>query len=61
VRVDFGLKSSTGRLLPIQSLSADEQGRYSGVVVVPLGVEVGDYELVVSTPGDTRCGKGSVE
>jgi hypothetical protein len=60
VRVDFGLKNS-GRVTQIQSMSSDEQGRYSGVIVVPLGIEVGDYELVVSTEGDSRCGSGSVE
>jgi hypothetical protein len=61
VRVDFGLKSTAGRTIPIQSLSADDQGRYSGAIVIPLGVDVGDYEVVVSTPGDARCGRGSME
>jgi hypothetical protein len=61
VRVDFGLKNSAGRVTPIQSMSSDDKGRYAGVIVVPLGVDVGDYELVVSTEGDTRCGAGSVE
>jgi hypothetical protein len=61
VRVDFGLKNSAGRVTQIQSMSSDDQGRYSGVIVVPLGVEVGDYELVVSTEGDSRCGAGSVQ
>jgi transglutaminase-like putative cysteine protease len=58
VRVDFELVASDGRKIPIQSLSADERGRYKGAVIVPLGVDVGDYELSVSTPGDARCGVG---
>jgi hypothetical protein len=59
VRVDFALKSGAGTVMPIQSLSADGEGRYSGAIVVPLGVDVGDYEVLVSTPGGERCGPGS--
>jgi hypothetical protein len=59
VRVDFALKNASGSVTPIQSLSSDEQGRYSGAIVVPLGVDVGDYEVVVSTPGGERCGQGT--
>lgn len=61
VRVDFALKSDTGNLIPIQSLSAGEDGKYDGAIVVPPNLEVGEYELVVSTPGDARCGAGKSE
>jgi hypothetical protein len=61
VRVDFSLRSENGRVYPIQSLSASDDGRFEGAVVVPLGLEVGEYEVVVSTPGDTRCGAGQSE
>ncbi|MBK7581270.1 MAG: transglutaminase domain-containing protein [Myxococcales bacterium] len=58
VRVDFALRSDSGKLIPIQSLSAGEDGKYDGAIVVPPNLEVGEYELVVSTPGDARCGAG---
>ena len=57
VRVDFALRSSSGNSIPIQSLSTDAEGRYSGAIVVPLGVDVGDYEIVVFTPGNEACGR----
>jgi hypothetical protein len=61
VRVDFALRSGSGRTIPIQSLSAGDDGRYEGAIVVPFNLDVGDYELVVSTPGDGRCGAGRSE
>ncbi len=42
----------------IGSLSTDERGRYDGAVVVPRDLSLGDYDLVVQTPGDARCGAG---
>jgi hypothetical protein len=42
----------------IGSLSTDERGHYDGAVVVPRDLALGDYELVVQTPGDARCGAG---
>jgi hypothetical protein len=57
VRVDITLKSD---LLPqgaaVGSLSTNDQGRFDGSVVVPSDFGVGEYEIVVSTPGDARCG-----
>lgn len=61
VRVDFALKHESGKLIPIQSLSAGDDGKYQGAIVVPPNLEVGEYELVVSTPGDARCGAGAGE
>jgi hypothetical protein len=59
VRVDVGL---VGPSLPmgvtLGSLSTDEQGSFTGAVVVPRDFGLGDYELRVSTPGDARCGSG---
>ncbi|MFT3768760.1 MAG: transglutaminase domain-containing protein [Minicystis sp.] len=43
---------------PIGSLSTDERGHYDGAVVVPRDLSLGDYELVVQTQGDARCGAG---
>jgi hypothetical protein len=42
----------------VGSLSTDEQGRYDGAVVIPRDFSLGDYELVVATPGDNRCAPG---
>jgi hypothetical protein len=42
----------------IGSLSTDEHGRYDGAVVIPRDFALGDYDLVVQTQGDTRCGAG---
>jgi hypothetical protein len=43
---------------PIGSLSTDERGQYDGAVVVPRDLVLGDYDLIVQTPGDLRCGAG---
>ena len=42
----------------IGSLSSDERGDYSGAVVVPADVPIGDHELVVATAGGAKCGPG---
>lgn len=42
----------------IGSLSTDERGRFDGSVVIPRDFTLGDYDLVVSTPGDNRCAPG---
>ncbi len=62
VRVDFALRSDSGTSIPIQSLSTGDDGRYAGAIVVPLNLDVGNYELMVSTPGDSEhCGRGHSE
>jgi hypothetical protein len=58
VRVDFALRSGNGKPIKIQSMPSGPDGRYSGSIVVPMNVDVGDYELIASTPGDARCGEG---
>jgi len=55
-RVDVGLRNSAGRSLAIAALPTDAAGKFTGRVSVPLDVAVGDYELVVSTPGAGPCG-----
>jgi hypothetical protein len=42
----------------IGSLSTDEHGKYDGAVVIPRDFSLGDYDLLVQTPGDLRCGAG---
>jgi len=45
-------------LLMVGELATDEAGAYSGVIVVPKSVGVGNYELFASTSGNDRCGGG---
>ncbi len=62
IRIDVKLKSdahSDG--VPIGSLSTDESGVYDGSVIVPRDLAAGDYDLLISTPGDSHCGAGSVQ
>lgn len=62
VRVDVVLTSREvpdGRVLG--SLSADDAGAFDGAVVVPRDLGLGDYDLVVVSPGDSRCGWGRSE
>jgi hypothetical protein len=42
----------------VGSLSTDDKGRYDGAVVIPRDFALGDYDLVVQTSGDARCGPG---
>ncbi len=60
-RVDVALSLPNRRARPIGSLSADAKGVYSGQVVIPLDADVGEYDIVVSTPGDARCGPGTAQ
>ncbi len=61
VRVDVVVKSAevTGRLLG--SLSTDDEGGFEGTAVVPRDLAAGDYDIVVVTAGDKRCGAGASE
>jgi hypothetical protein len=63
VRVDFELRPSAGSgrtdVLRLGTLFTDAEGRYEHRVVVPFDIEVGDYEVVASTPGGAGCGQGA--
>jgi hypothetical protein len=58
-RVDVMLRDTSGVSTTIQSLAADEQGRFDSAVTVPFDLRVGDYDVLVTTPGTTKCGAGS--
>jgi hypothetical protein len=60
VRVDVELvdQAHEGQELPLGALATDGEGQFQGAVVVPSSASIGDYELVLTTPGDARCGKG---
>lgn len=44
--------------MPLGALATDEKGRFSGAIVIPPTVGVGEHDLTISTPGDIRCGRG---
>lgn len=60
VRVDILLAGDDARTQPgvVGSLSTDEKGHYEGAVVIPRDFALGEYRLVVRTPGDSRCAAG---
>ncbi len=41
----------------VGAVATDAKGTYTGALVVPSNVPVGDYEVVATTPGDMRCGR----
>jgi len=41
------------------TLATDADGAFGGALVVPGGVPLGDYDIVVRTPGDARCAPGT--
>lgn len=60
VRVNVLLRDPrTSRRFEIGAVSTDEDGRFAGSVVIPLELHVGDYDVLVATPGDARCGPGT--
>ncbi len=54
--VDFALRASNGHSFTLGSLPTDDKGRFDAELTVPLGLDVGDYALAVTTPGAGRCG-----
>jgi hypothetical protein len=44
-----------GARLPLGALATDDSGAFSGVLVVPRGTPVGDYEVIAHTPGGPGC------
>jgi transglutaminase-like putative cysteine protease len=50
--------SKRGHLVPIGTVATDASGTYTGALVIPAGVPLGDYDVFAQTAGDARCGKG---
>ncbi|HEY3592390.1 MAG TPA: transglutaminase-like domain-containing protein, partial [Polyangiaceae bacterium] len=60
LRADVALRRrDTGRTAAVGSLGTDEHGVFEGNVFLPVAFPAGDYDVVVSTRGDARCGGGS--
>jgi len=49
-------ETKTGDVSRLGELATDDRGAYSGTLVVPATVGLGDYEVFATTPGDARCG-----
>jgi hypothetical protein len=60
VVVDVVLRDAKNRARErfLGTLATDADGAFSGALIVPAGVALGDYDLVVRTPGDAHCGPG---
>lgn len=59
VRVDLWLTRGANERHALGTVMTDELGRFSGGMVVPFNVPVGDYEVEAATPGRSPlCGPG---
>jgi transglutaminase-like putative cysteine protease len=47
----------TRKRFAVGTLATGDDGAFAGIVV-PVGVPLGDYDLIAETPGDSRCGRG---
>jgi hypothetical protein len=62
VTVEIALRDGHGgRPRTIGSLATDEAGLFSGLLIVPYDVALGDYELAAHTRASTACGEGFSE
>jgi transglutaminase-like putative cysteine protease len=61
LRVDVALRGELGNSIPLGSLATGPDGTFAGSVTVGPNLEVGDYRLVLSTPGNSTCGPGRRE
>ncbi|MBN2192654.1 MAG: transglutaminase domain-containing protein [Polyangiaceae bacterium] len=57
-RVDVMLHREGMEPVPLGSLPTGHDGAFAGAVTARLDLDVGDYDVVVTTPGSARCGLG---
>lgn len=55
-RVDLALVRPNRVPVLAGTLPTDDAGRFSGKVVIPFEIEVGNYRIVATTPGTALCG-----
>jgi transglutaminase-like putative cysteine protease len=59
VAVEIKLRDTkSGRQVALGTLATGGDGAYAGAIVVPASTPLGDYDVLASTPGDSRCGSG---
>lgn len=57
VTVGIVFRQATGQHeIRVGALATDAKGDFSGNVVIPPGLSVGEYDIVAATRGDLRCG-----
>jgi hypothetical protein len=60
IAVEISLRDArTRRESFLGTLATDEGGGFTGALVVPSTIALGDYDVVARTPGDTRCAAGA--
>lgn len=59
VRVEVVLRSLERGELVLGALATDDAGRYEGDIVIPSNLPLGDWDVLVRTWGDARCGSGA--
>jgi hypothetical protein len=60
LRADVALRRrDSGKATGLGSLPTDDKGVFDGALFLPVALPVGQYDVVVSTPGDARCGAGT--
>lgn len=55
LRVDVLLSNTDHPSIRLGSLSTDDNGIFDGSVTVPRDIAAADYDIVIETPGDSRC------
>ncbi len=58
VTVGIILRDGAGHETRVGTLVTDDKGAFSGTIVVPSSVALGDHRVVARTNGDGRCGEG---
>lgn len=52
------LRDGAGKETRVGTLATDDKGAFSGTIVVPSSVALGDHRVIARTTGDGRCGEG---
>ena len=58
--VQIVLGGHAGHDIVLGELVTNEHGDYSGAIVIPTSVQLGDYDLGAKTMGNARCGSGQL-
>jgi hypothetical protein len=62
VAVEFSLRDvKTQKQLALGTLATGDDGTFSGGLVLPASIPLGDYDVIAETAGDVRCGAGSTD